>query len=146
MILPEFPSPEFAERSHPKKREPHFLLEIWLEWRGDPDHAISRRVHERGHTWKIGKIEQFEKAVNIPTGRWFVRFGLGDAPSEFGMFLVKLSNDPIHLRTVRRRFLGNHDVAPPGQQTAKALQHSLATTDYFRANRCIGLIEPSGQT
>src|ERR1051326_710778 len=41
IFLAQLASPKLAQWMHPKKREPHFLLEIWLDRRRDADVAFS---------------------------------------------------------------------------------------------------------
>src|SRR3989442_16016033 len=74
VFLPKFASPEFAERPHPKKREPHFLLEIRLEWRRDPDPPLLCFIHQLRNPGPLWKIKQLQKTVNAAPRWWVVRF------------------------------------------------------------------------
>ena len=74
-------------------------------------------------------------------------YGLSDrcgGPRELP--IVQLPRHPIHLRAVSGRFLRNHNVAAPWQQTPKTLDHPIATADHIASDRRIGLVEPTGQT
>ena len=146
ILLPQFASPELAEGTHPKKRKPHFLLEVRLERRRDPDRPISCRVHQFGNTGEIWKIEQLKKTIDIPACRRFVGFSVGDAPLKPRIVLVQLPGYPIHLRTVGGRFLRNHDIAALRQQAPKAIEHSFRAPDHLTTDCRVCLIEPSGQT
>src|SRR5262249_31123189 len=56
ILLAQFASPKLAQRLHPKKCEPHFLLQVRLDRRSNGDLAFgigSQRILDSRNVWQI---------------------------------------------------------------------------------------------
>src|SRR5256714_10607605 len=80
IFFAEFAPPEFPERLHPEKREPHLFLEERFDWRRDFQRTGPQSVEKRRDTRQIWEIKQLEETINVATRLWFVGFGIDDAP------------------------------------------------------------------
>ena len=100
IFLAHLPPPEFAERLHPEKREPHFLLEEWFDRRRDFHRAGPDSFQERGDAREIREVEELEEPVNVAARLRLGGLGLDHPPVVVRIFFAQLRGDPIHLRAI----------------------------------------------
>ena len=67
IFLAQLAPPEFAQRLHPEKREPHFLFEVRFNRRRDFDFFFGNGAQSLVDVRNIWQIEKFEEAIDVAT-------------------------------------------------------------------------------
>src|SRR5438105_15894902 len=87
--------PEFSQRLHPKKCEPHFFLEIRFDRRRDCDAGFGicpQEIVDLGNIWQI---EQLEETVNRAPVLGLIVFRCNYSPFTITMSISQSRDDPI---------------------------------------------------
>src|SRR5436190_3002588 len=85
IFFAQFASPKFAQWLKPKKREPHFLLQIRFDRRRNRDASVricAQRLFDVGNIWQI---EQLKKPIHVVSSLGLVILRRHDAPALAGI-------------------------------------------------------------
>src|SRR2546422_6765163 len=80
IFLAQLPSPKFAKRLQPEKREPHFLFQKRFDWWGDLDLSLGRSAERLVDIRNIRQIKKFEESINVAAWLRLIVLGGDNAP------------------------------------------------------------------